>query len=573
MEIGSKTKVEPYLECSGGGILQLNTKFNIQLYKEIISFYSKKTGILIPCVVPFSFEEEALNIPQLLQAFYEKFGDITIDTLLCKYEELGITHMRDLRALCYATSVAYRYLTPNDCKEERLVGFLKSMQGMGEDVMLTVPLVFIAKTNGREHIVLERLVFLEYKSLLELLFAAHVYEEDKQLVSFFLLKESKLLEFFKATAKLPIQQNFKLYQWLFIRIARVDAELLYEKSIFRLFNLLKAFVLRTLTKNKVAKLAEYGFGEADIAYLYYSLAGFEFEDIPVKEAPREKALSLIVSILVNSRLYHNVVEELLCGNPKLPFNYSKEKLFKALRDTEPMLRCDYEWLYGVMQRDPKFKFAECKSLQFIFNKDTCRRFTILKTNEQIECLAFTFREAASYSKKPTADYIRSCLDDEYLHDILQNNYIPSDLFVEFIKYGYVELDEKDICSVHPETITSLIREGSSDYAAKILGLLFAGTSTKKLHDAYQGLFWHSTADRYRHSPKCIYGTWIPLQDVSKSGCMRKILEKTLEFLIRYVQPAVPGFASYVLEHQEAKDALTQEEVQGFLDIVNDNTAS
>ena len=95
---------------------------------------------------------------------------------------------------------------------------------MGEDVMLTVPLVFIAKTNGREHIVLERLVFLEYKSLLELLFAAHVYEEDKQLVSFFLLKESKLLEFFKATAKLPIQQNFKLYQWLFIRIARVDAD-------------------------------------------------------------------------------------------------------------------------------------------------------------------------------------------------------------------------------------------------------------------------------------------------------------------------------------------------------------
>lgn len=334
---------------SEDGLALLNAKFNVQLYRECIAFYSKHTGSCIPCIVPFCLEEDEINIPQLLIQFYGRVGFVTVDELLQSYREYGITAIRDVRALSYATSVAYRYLTKETCRKESLVAFLKSIQSLEKDVMLLSPLVKIAAVNGKEQIVLEKMVYLEYKSLLEFLFVAHEHAEDKAFLAFCLLKGNLLLDLLKMSSRISMQQNYKMYKWFAVRLAGLDEEMIKEKSLYKLFNLFRGLVFRTITKKRLDLFESYGIGAADACYLYYKLIDTKVDLLGAKQSAKWKSLVLITGTLANSKLYHEVVEDLVYGKADIEYNYDRLKLLESIQKEAPSLGCDYEWLYGLAQ--------------------------------------------------------------------------------------------------------------------------------------------------------------------------------------------------------------------------------
>lgn len=551
---------------SEDGLALLNAKFNVQLYRECIAFYSKHTGSCIPCIVPFCLEEDEINIPQLLIQFYGRVGFVTVDELLQSYREYGITAIRDVRALSYATSVAYRYLTKETCRKESLVAFLKSIQSLEKDVMLLSPLVKIAAVNGKEQIVLEKMVYLEYKSLLEFLFVAHEHAEDKAFLAFCLLKGNLLLDLLKMSSRISMQQNYKMYKWFAVRLAGLDEEMIKEKSLYKLFNLFRGLVFRTITKKRLDLFESYGIGAADACYLYYKLIDTKVDLLGAKQSAKWKSLVLITGTLANSKLYHEVVEDLVYGKADIEYNYDRLKLLESIQKEAPSLGCDYEWLYGLAQKS--FGRAGLSPiLMFVCNKDTYKRFAYMTGRDQVSCLNYTIMKATDDKQKQrVADFFLGRFGKEFFMELAQKVQIPVSLFDFLLEYSVMDLDSNLIKEICPDTVISEVMESTSRKRMQVLEMLLRTVNLHTLHARYSSIF--SKRYWYRSNTEALPTTELVLDYsvIGKDG-LRSLLSTLLEYKIRYELHSVPSLLEGILKDSVLSGCCTENELEGIKKII------
>lgn len=551
---------------SEDGLALLNAKFNVQLYRECIAFYSKHTGSCIPCIVPFCLEEDEINIPQLLMQFYEKVGFVTVDELLQSYREYGITAMRDVRALSYATSVAYRYLTKETCRKESLVAFLKSIQSLEKDVMLLSPLVKIAAVNGKEQIVLEKMVYLEYKSLLEFLFVAHEHAENKAFLAFCLLKGNLLLDLLKMSSRISMQQNYKMYKWFAVRLAGLDEEMIKEKSLYKLFNLFRGLVFRTITKKRLDMFESYGIGAADACYLYYKLIDTKVDILDVKQSAKWKSLVLITGTLAKSKLYHEVVENLVYGKADIKYNYDKLKLLESIQNEEPSLSCDYEWLYGLAQKSFGRSVLP-PILMFVCNKDTYKRFVYMTRRDQVSCLGYTVMKAADEKQKQSvAAFFLEKFGKDFFTELAQKVQLPVYLFDFLLEYSVMVLDSDLLKRIYPDTVISEIRESTSKKRMQVLEMLLSAVNLNTLHVQYNSIF--SRKRWYCSNTDALPTTELVLDySVIGKDVLHSLLSTLLEYKIRYEINSVPSLLEGILENSELSGCCTEDELEEIRNIM------
>ena len=565
MGVVKNSKLMKYPKSMEDGLSSLCARFNAQLYRECIAFYSWQVGVLIPCKIPFCDEEEKLNIAECTKNFKETYGDITIDDLLCNYKQLGITQIMDIHALCYASAIAYKYLTKDVCKEESIVSFLQSLKTLGKDMLLMAPMMFIAGVNEKSYVVVEKLVYYDYNDPLEFFFAVHVHQTSEQFLAFCGLKSEVLLKHFNSNSKMSIKKNSKIYTWFIKRVAEIDASALSSNGIGKLFKLLQAFVNCTLTKSKMTQLEKFGISNEDAAFLYSKLYNTTINGIHVTEQAREKAQKMILSILYKSKEYHSTIEDLLSRENKGNYLNNYYALWYYFMNLPYADTCDYPWLFHFVTEHTNYNaFSLCNVLKFMYNSSTEKEFELLNETEKKECVVYSLMSADAAQKKVVIEHVFRSLGKDYFSKLVKENELVPELLDLLVRNAAIEINKQTVGSINPKTFCNWVSEMPSAVSIHALSLLFSQFPVKYIKLNYKELFWNY---RYLASSQCVPNTNINLLvDGAAESDIYNVLEYLVEYKIRYDWESLGALLTYITSTQRIVSIFDKEELSKLNEI-------
>lgn len=534
------TKLYPDEEFSDiKGLNQLSQEFNVLLYEESIAYISTQLGARIPCIIPFKHSEEEINVPLLAHNFKGKFPATGLNDLLENFLNYGIRQKQDLQAFSYAICESYKYFNDSVCSKESMMKFLNIFSEHVDDPIMFAPLTLVADIYGNADMIIKRLISLEQKSLLDMLFIGLLCRTDEQFLAFFSLKSNDLFRYLKQNSEFKISENYIVYMWFIDRLSKVNERLLKKASLLnKLFKYLVPLKDGTMTKTKREALQQMGFKAQDIAFLTYQFVKGKKVTKKFTEHIKNKVYQYIVESLAFSWDYHDTLKEIIDSKieiSKIQVDYYWQQIdaVEYLKRLHPKVRCDYRWLYHYLaDAGMTNDFKNCHVLQFYITTETQDRLELLNKTEKQYCLKYTLGVLRTCYSESTAEFLCEYFDNDFFLQMLYEIYFDENEFDFLLEKGFVHVRLQELKKIHKDTVINWLKYKPSKIAARWLLELFVKSGCEELYTNYHKLFTNPYYEHNRYDK--IPGTVIPLAYVSLTDKdFPSLLEKILEITLRY----------------------------------------